>query len=303
VVGGFWARMGHEVTLLGRPWHLDTVKKQGLTITGIWGDYRIKALDVCTDIESLRASGEVFDLIILTVKSPDTTAAVRELATLMGENTMLLSLQNGLGNIETVLEHVKPEQFLVGRVIFGVELEPGVARVTVTADDIVIGPAPGAKPRVTAEQIAHTFALARIPTRPVADVLPFIWSKVIYNCALNGICTLREMPYGQILENAETKNEMAQVVRECYAVAAKMNLALDPPDAEAYLELLVGSLIPKTASHFPSMLQDLRKGKRTDIEALNGAILRLGRGAGVPTPANERITQQVLKKFDSFTYK
>src|SRR5437868_11853301 len=107
VVGGFLARTGHEVSLLGRPWHIDRIRKNGLSISGIWGDYRIKAFDLYTDAAQIPPQS-AFDLIILSVKSFDTEKAVQELAPFMGEDTMLLSLQNGLGNVETILKKIKP---------------------------------------------------------------------------------------------------------------------------------------------------------------------------------------------------
>src|SRR5262249_6112936 len=102
VVGAFLARTGHQVSLLGRAWHLDAVRQQGLTVTGIWGDYRMKAFDLYTSVASIK--DPEFDLIVLTVKSFDTAEAAGQLLPLMREKTMLLSLQNGLGNVETILE-------------------------------------------------------------------------------------------------------------------------------------------------------------------------------------------------------
>ncbi|HTL70936.1 MAG TPA: 2-dehydropantoate 2-reductase [Candidatus Eisenbacteria bacterium] len=296
VFGGFLARTGHEVTLLGRAWHLDAIRKNGLTITGIWGDYRIKAFDLETNAAELARSKASFDLILLTVKSYDTRRAVEELLPLMKEDTVLVSLQNGLGNIETILEKVSADRFLAGRVIFGVETTPGTARVTVIAEPVAVGALPGARPKLSAVRAAQTFSTAKIPSVAVEDIEKRIWAKVVYNCALNGICTLGEMPYGEILKNDATRAWMRETVRECYAVAAKKGLDLEPPSAEAYLELLEGRLIPSTAAHLPSMLQDLRRGKRTDIDALNGAIVRLAESAGIPVPANRRIYEEILRK-------
>ena len=299
VFGGFFARMGHEVSLLGRPWHLDAIRQNGLLITGIWGDYRMKAFDLYDHADEIRKRNIQFDLIFLTVKSYDTERAVDELVPLMNDNTTLVSFQNGLGNIETILKKIKPEQYLAGRVIFGVETQPGIAKVTVSADATMIGELPGVKPRISASTLAHIFNLCKIEAKAVPNILTYIWAKVIYNCALNGICTLQEIPYGKILETEATREEMKAVVRECYAVATKNggthDLAprLEPPTAEAFIDLLITTLIPRTASHFPSMLQDLRKGKRTDIDALNGAICRMGKALGILTPANEKIVSLI----------
>ncbi len=294
VFGGFFARMGHEVSLLGRRRHLDAIRKEGLLITGIWGDYRVKAFDLYETSDQILRKNIPFDLIFLTVKSYDTENAVNELQPLMNKNTTLVSFQNGLGNIETILKKVNPNQFLAGRVIFGVETRPGIAKVTVTADATAIGALPGATPRMSPEMLARQFNLCKIEAKAVPNILTILWAKVVYNCALNGICTLREIPYGKILENQETKNEMHEIVRECYAVAQKKGIALEPATADAYINWLTETLIPRTASHFPSMLQDLRSGKRIDIDALNGAIRRFGRELSVPTPVNQKINELVL---------
>lgn len=296
VFGGFLARMGHEVALLGRAWHLDEIEKEGLRITGIWGDYRVKAFELYRRTDELRRSGSRFDLILLTVKAYDTPEAAREISRIADAHTTVLSLQNGFGNVEAVLAHIRPEQLLAGRVIFGVEARPGLVRVTVAADPVAIGALPGVKPNVSAETIAHTFSLSKIEAKAVSNILAVIWSKVIYNCALNGICSLYEIPYGKILEREETKNDMNQIVRECYRVGQSEGIALDPPDAEAYIELLTHTLIPRTASHTPSMLQDILRKKRIDIDALNGAICRLGAKHRVETPVNRRILEAVLRK-------
>lgn len=300
VFGAFFARMGHEVSLLGRPWHLDAIRKKGLLITGIWGDYRMKAFDLYDHADAIKKRKLPLDLIFLTVKSYDTEKAVDELVPLMNDKTTLVSFQNGLGNIETILKKVKPDQYLAGRVIFGVETQPGIAKVTVSADATVIGELPGVKSRISASSLAHIFNLCKIEAKAVPNILTYIWAKVIYNCALNGICTLHEIPYGKILETEATREEMKAVVRECYAVAEKVGAIhesprLEPATADEYIDLLIRTLIPRTASHFPSMLQDLHKGKRTDIDALNGAIVRLGKETHVDTPANLRIVEAICK--------
>ena len=294
LIGGFLARTGHDVSLLGRAWHLDIIKKQGLVITGIWGDYRIKALELFRSVDEIKKKNPAFDLIILTVKSYDTEPAVKELKGLMVEKTMLLSFQNGLGNIETILkEGIPPESYLAGRVIFGADVSPGIAKVTVTADDTLVGALPGIETKMSAFQMERTLNAAKIPARAVPDILTHIWAKVIYNCALNGICSIHEIPYGKILEDPETKKQMEMIIRECYAVGLKKGVALVPQTADAFIELMIQTLIPRTAAHFPSMLQDLKRGKRTDIDALNGAVCRLGKELGISTPENDKILQQI----------
>ena len=137
---------------------------------------------------------------------------------------------------------------------------------------------------------------AQMPARISDPASVGILAKVIYNCALNGICSLNEMTYGKILENDATRLQMERVIRECYAVGLKKAVKLDPPSADAFIQLMKEKLIPSTATHFPSMLQDLCRGKRTDIDVLNGAISCYGQEVGIPTPENDAITQTIHQK-------
>ena len=312
VLGGMLARMGHDVALLGRARHLDAVAGRGLFLKGLWGEYRIKTFDVYTDLSAIPAAKRAFDLVLLTVKSFDTASAVEALAGqglpdcvagrdppgfVAGIMTALVSFQNGLGNVERVLEKIPARQFLPGRIITGCELtEPGTVEVTVSADDLLIGELPGQQPVLSAANAANLFRLARVPARASADIMADIWLKAIYNCALNGPCSVLGVPYGRILDREEDRRSLRLIVGECYAVAAGMGVRLDPPNAASYHDLLVNRLIPVTAAHYPSMLRDLERGRRTEIEALNGAIGRFGRERGVPTPENDRIADLIREK-------
>lgn len=296
LLGGMLARMGHDVWLLGRARHMDPIRREGLSVTGIWGDYRIKALETFTAVADIQSKAPDFDLVFLTVKSYDTALVMRDVSMLMGSRAVLVSFQNGLGNIETILKHVAPERYLVSRIITGVEMDQDRVKVTVSADPIAVGALPGVKTQITAPQVAQLLSLAKVPAVAVEDILSVIWAKVIYNCALNAICTLREIPYGEILAADEARNQMRRVVEECYAVGKEEGVVLKPPTAQEFIALLEGRLIPRTASHYPSMLQDLRNGKRLDIDSLNGAIAALGVKHGLSTPENIRLTRDILKK-------
>lgn len=296
LIGGLLARTGHDVALVGRAPHVDLVEEKGLHITGLWGEYRIRTFDVYHSVSEIPPEKREYDLILFTVKSFDTEEAVRAIVPLVTDRTVVLSFQNGLGNIEAITRHVPQDRYLAGRIITGVELEPGAVRVTVSADDLVVGALEGSHPRLPPEEAAKLMRLARIPARAVADIRSHIWAKAIYNCALNGACSAREIPYGKILETEEGRRTLAAVVNECYSVAAKNGVRLDPPDALSYLKLIVEKLIPATAAHYPSMLRDIQRGRRTEIDHLNGAIARMGAELGVPTPENRRIWELVASK-------
>jgi 2-dehydropantoate 2-reductase len=296
LLGGFLARAGHEVSFVGRAWHLDCVERDGLRMTGLWGNHLARPFRCYRKAAEISKNGPPFDLILLTVKSFDTEYAAKTAAALMGEETILVSFQNGLGNVEAITAVIPENQYLAGRIITGVELAPGTVEVTVSADDLAVGALPGARPRQDPEEIARLLREADIPARGVDDILAVLWSKVIYNCALNGICSVLEIPYGGILDRPDTKASMERIVHECYAVAARKGVRLHPPSSGAYLSLLKEKLIPSTASHYPSMLRDLKKGKRTEIDALNGAVARFGEALGVPAPENCAVAEAVRRK-------
>lgn len=299
LLGGFLARMGDDVALLGRKAHLDAIERNGLKVSGLWGEFRSKTFETYTTLSEIPAAKRHFDLAIITVKSYDTAAAARELAAFLPKEAVILSFQNGLGNIDQITAVFSPDRVLAGRIITGVEVtEPGAVNVTVSADDLLIGALPGARPKFSPAAAANLFRLARVPARAVDNILLHIWLKVIYNCALNAPCALRKIPYGKLLQTDADRAAIRRIVDECYAVAAKSGMRLDPPDSAGYWKLLVETLIPRTATHYPSMLRDIEKGKKTEINAMNGAVWHLGESLGVPAPENQSVTEQIQKACD-----
>ena len=295
VLGGLLAKGGHDVTLLGRPWHLDVIRRQGLAITGIWGDHHVQRLTLAAS--SAEMPRELpYDWVFVCVKAHQTADIAGALPQWLGPRTLVCAFQNGLGNYETLIQHVAPERIALGRVIFGVELEPGRARVTVCADDVFIGAPDTRLPRAALEGLAVALTAGGISTRTTDNIITVLWAKALYNCALNGLSTLLEVPYGQLPADAQARRIMEAVVEEAYQVAAAKAVALEPPTAEAYRTLLFTRLIPATAAHQSSMLQDVRRGKPTEIEALNGALARMGREASVSTPMNDLVTRLVHAK-------
>ena len=137
-VGGFLAKAGHRVTLVGRAPHIEIIRTQGLRITGIWGEHCVSNLETVTDPASLEPGS--FDLILITVKSYDTRAAVAAVAPLFGDHTLVCSYQNGLGNAEVIAEAAGWRRTVGARAIYGVWLsEPGTAEITVIANPTALG--------------------------------------------------------------------------------------------------------------------------------------------------------------------
>ncbi len=302
VFAGFLKLAGHDLVLLGREKHMHAIEDQGLTITGIWGKHKAQGFKLYTNPRILkdRENGD-FDAVLLTVKSYDTELALLNIVDMVNKDTLVISLQNGLGNIEKIAKAVGKDRTIGGRVIFGAAvLEPAKVKVTVSADEVVIGSILNdSKNNQTQERLdslTEEFNKAGIKTRTDKEITKVIWSKVLYNASLNGLASIMEIPYGDLLKYEETRKDMIAIISETYAVANKAAIDLNPATPEKYIKLLFEKLIPATAYHLPSMLQDLRRGKRTEIDALNGAISKLGKKVQVKTPVNDELVKLIKEK-------
>jgi 2-dehydropantoate 2-reductase len=293
VVGGLLARAGHPVTLLGRRPHLDAIARDGLLVDGLFGTHRVDGLTCVTDV---RALGRRFGVVLLTVKAFDTAAAAAAVAPHLAPDGVLVSLQNGLGNLEAAAQAVGAARVLGGRVIFGAEIvRPGHARVTVFADPVLIGVPDARDERLAAAAARWAAALdaAGVPAAATPRIVATLWEKVLYSAALNPLGALRGLTYGELAADPDGRAIMDRVIAEAFAVARAEGVALGWPDDAAYREVFYGRLVPSTASHRSSMLQDLARGRRTEIDAINGAVAARGAARGVAAPANEALTHLV----------
>jgi 2-dehydropantoate 2-reductase len=297
IIGAMLHRARHRVTLLGRKAHMDAIARDGLRISGLLGEHTISGVDTASDPTALRGS---YAVILCTVKSYDTAAIADAIATRLAEGGVVVSLQNGLGNLETLAERFSLARVLGGRVIFGAEVpRPGHAHVTVFADPVAIGPAPSlhgglsAGLEARARELAAIIDAAGVPTVACADIIPVIWAKLLYNVALNPLGALLGLHYGALADDPDLRAIMDAVIHEAFAVAHRLGVALPFADAAAYLTLFYGKLVPVTYSHRPTMLLDLTERGRTDIDALNGKIVELAEKLGLDAPTNRMLVRMV----------
>ena len=294
-VGGFLCQGGHRVSLVGRDPHMAAIRERGLRIEGIWGAHLIRGLRPFTSVHQV--PGEHFDLVLITTKSYDTGDAARQILPLASEDSLVISLQNGLGNVETISQVVGDHRAVGGRLIFGIRVpEAGRAEITVYADKVMLGSPSRKVDFARLEVIAAAFTKAGIPTEATLEIGQFIWGKVFYNCCLNPLSALLEVTYGELSEHSETRQIMTSVVEEIFAVAGAKGVSLAWRSPLEYQDILFGRLIPDTYAHHASMLQDVMRGNRTEIDALNGAVARLGEETGTPTPVNLMLTQLIKVK-------
>lgn len=291
-VGGFMSLAGHEVVLLGRELHMNAIARAGLRITGIWGEHLAHNLEVYTDVKHVPPCH--FDWVFITVKSYDTASAAQAVLPVVAPDTLVCSYQNGLGNAETIAQVFGWSRTVGARAIYGVRVcEPGWIDITVIAQPTALGVYSADAPAERVRTMAKAMDDAGIPTVYTEEITTVLWAKVAYNCALNPLSALLDVPYGKLLESEDTRVIMGDIVRELYATAAARSVVLKPSTPDEYIRHLFEDLIPPTAAHYASMREDLRLGRRTEIDALNGAIARMGSERGVACPTNALLTRLV----------
>ena len=297
VFGAMLHAAGHRVTLLGRRNHVEAIACDGLRITGLLGTHTIRGLNLADRPSQLDGR---FDLILCTVKPYDTGAISDDIAERLSEHGVIVSMQNGLGNIEALASRFGLARVLGGRVIFGCQLQrPGAAHVTVFADPVAIGPAPALHGSlsgvlaVRASEVARLIDCAGVAAVGCADIMPVIWSKLLYNVALNALGALYELSYGELAGDPDLRAIMNEAIGEAFAVARKLEVALPFASESEYLDTFYGRLIPATETHHPTMLYDLKNRGRTDIDWLNGKIVELARQTGLTAPVNQMMVRQV----------
>ena len=303
VFGGLLALAGHRVTLIGRQEHMKAIAERGLVIDGIWGEHCVKSLACFTSVAEMPAHVRAdCELALVTVKSYDTDALMRGCVGLLPGTLSFVSLQNGLGNIECIVRHAGFSRVIGGRIIFGVVfVDNGHVRVTVEADSTALGvPVGGTADKALVERLALMFSHAGIRCRVAEGIERLLWGKMLYNCALNALATILNTHYGSLLETG-MHNVMLRIVEEIYAVASLCGVQLPYASPDDYIHILFEEQIPRTYDHLPSMLQDIQRGKKTEIHALNGYIVNLAQQYNCPVPCNSVVTsivqaQEILRR-------
>jgi 2-dehydropantoate 2-reductase len=283
-VGGYFgaclARAGHDVVFLARGTNLAALQSSGITVESIDGDFHLSRI---TAVESVAGLDPVA-LVLVTVKSYDTAAIARQIAPLVGEDTIVLSLQNGIEN-ENLLASVLDLPPLMGAMTeIGAELvSPGVVR-HVAEGTIFFGEMTGhesARGRATAE----LFTAAGVRHQLSRDMPLMLWSKLSWNAAHNAVTAITHTTAGAAASIPDTAEVLRAAMHEVVAVARAQGILLDPTR--------VDTTVAHSRQHLgelrTSMLQDLERGRRLEYDAINGAVIRFGEAVGVPTPVNRTL--------------
>ncbi len=291
VFAGLLADAGQHVSAVCR-WreHLEAIQAHGLLLLEEEKQIR-PPLHVCAQLSEVRFSSEAaWDLVIVLVKSFDTESAAANLSRCVQPGTPVLTLQNGLGNAEALQKHLPHNPILAGATTFGALRErPGVVRLTGRGECEIGAWNPAAEKHLDAA--AELLSGCGIPCSISPDVQSVLWKKLAISAVINPLTAILRVRNGELLEHKEVipsfKTGLAEAASEAVAevcrVAAKYEITLPTP-AELLKE--VRRVCQATAANCSSMCRDVAEGRRTEIDAINGAVVRLGRERGVPAPAN-----------------
>lgn len=270
--GGMLALAGEEVVLIGRPALVEAVAARGLIFEKA-GSTETVAVQASTRPEAVKGAG----LVLVCVKSSDTVAAAEAIAPHLDPGAVVLSLQNGLGNAERIAG-VLGRPVLPAVVYVAVEMAGPGHVVHHGRGELVIGKGAGAA------AVAARLSAAGIPTEVSAETATALWSKLIINCAFNALSASTRQPYGRIVAEPGAEQVLHDVVDECLAVARASGVEVPDTIWDAV------RAIPRTmAGQMSSTAQDILRGRPTEIDFLNGEIVRRGRALGIPVPVNNAL--------------
>jgi 2-dehydropantoate 2-reductase len=279
--GGMLARAGHDVTLIGRPQHVEAIKRQGLRLETQAFDERIRV-----SASSEGSAVQRAQLVLFCVKSTDTESAAAAIKAHLAPDALVLSLQNGVENADR-LRAILPQDVLAAVVYIATEMA-GAGHVKHHGrGELII------ERSRASDEVARALIAAGVPVDISDNVRGALWMKLILNCAYNALSAITQLPYGRLVKGTAITTVMRDVVDECVAVARADGVTI-PGDVAAGVRK-IAETVPDQHS---STAQDLARGKPSEIDHLNGLIVRRGEALGVATPTN-RMLYAIVKLIES----
>lgn len=280
--GGMLARAGHEVVLIARPAHVQAIARDGLRMETTTFDEQVR-LNASSDASAVQGA----QLVLFCVKSLDTESAGALMLPHLAPDALVLCLQNGVDNADR-LRTVLPQHAVAAAVVYVATEMAGPGHVKHHGrGELVI------EPTSVSQTIAQALIAARVPTEISSNVRGALWTKLIINCAYNAVSAIAQLPYGKTAVGEGIQEVMRDVVAECQAVAKADGMQL-VGDVDAAIRKIFETM----PNQLSSTAHDLARGKRTEIDYLNGLIVRRGEALGIATPAN-RVLWALVKLLES----
>lgn len=273
-VGGYYgamlARAGHPVVMIARPQHVEAIERQGLRLQTSAFDEQV-AVVASADASAVQGA----DLVLFCVKSTDTESAGAQMRPYLAPGALVLTLQNGVDNADR-LRTVLPHHEVAAAVVYvATEMaSPGHVQHHGRGELVI-------EPSSRSEVVVQALIAAHVPTEISVNVRGALWAKLILNCAYNAVSAITQLPYGKTVVGEGVQDLMRDVVAECMAVAQA-----DGVQVAGDVNAAIRKIAETMPSQFSSTAQDMARGKRTEIDYLNGLIVRRGEALGIATPAN-----------------
>lgn len=280
--GALLSRAGHAVTLIARPAHVHAIERDGLQLNKA-GKIESIRVGASIDLSAVRDT----DLVLFCVKSNDSASVAQQIAPYLAPHALILSLQNGVDNAAVISRQV-PQAVIPAVVYVATAITAPGCVAHHGRGDLVIGsikPQRLIEPDQTLRELVDFFATAEIPVRICDDVMAELWVKLLVNCAYNAISGLSQQHYGKLAGLSEILVTQTAVVREVIAVAKADGVAL----SESASMQAVTQIAAAMAGQKSSTAQDMARRKPSEIDHLNGFIVRRGLELGVPTPVNQTL--------------
>jgi 2-dehydropantoate 2-reductase len=282
--GAMLARVGHRVTLIGRPAHVQATTRNGLKLDlASSSATEVIQIEASTELSSLRSA----DLVLFCVKSTDSASVALQIAPYLSPHALIMSLQNGVENAALIAQHV-PQAVIPCVVYVATEIPaPGCVKHH-GRGELVIGTMQVSRlsdPQKTLQEIVELFGSAQVPVQISQNVMVELWSKLMINCAFNAISGLAQIQYEKLAALESVRITQAAVVKEVIAVALADGIHL----SEAVALQAVAQISVTMGSQKSSTAQDMARSKPSEIDHLNGFIVRRGLALGVATPVNQAL--------------
>jgi len=284
------------VSIIAREDTVSCLRQYGLVRKGIFGEYYAEPADFDCFSSLSATSEQIYDYILVSTKSCDTLEAVEDILqhkTCFDDITRIVLFQNGWGNAEIFSSFLPKEQIFNARVITGFSRpKPNEVLITVHADAIHIGSLFGSNSSKI-ESLCKAITEGGIPCEPTNEIEKDLWAKMLYNCALNPLGAILDVPYGILAENDSTRLIMDKILEEIFQVLAVAGYKTHWKKAGDFLKVFYSRLVPDTAEHKSSTLQDIHAKKKTEIEALNGAVIKLAEKYNINVPYNKTVYNMI----------
>ena len=280
-----------EVAVLSASRTADAIEKNGVKRCGIFSEITIPAgvVKVYRTYEEIKTG---FNYVIISSKTMANAEIAARLAAnreIISENGKIVIFQNGWGNNDEYLKYFDKSEVYNARIITGFQrVTPENSKVTVHTAPILLGSLYGADNEVMAP-LANAINLSGIPSEVSADIGKALWAKMLFNTTLNPLGAILNVSYGELSESEHARMIMDSLIEETYAVLAAEKYETFWKTADEYKEVFYGKLVPDTYKHRSSTLQDIEKKQKTEIDTLNGCIIRLAKKNGIDVPTHNMI--------------